>query len=208
MDLMTDNIVYFENIQARPDKQRVMFRLGYKKGMTQMSEAQSKTIEGTIEDGFSFCELKGAYSFYDVLDISESAVALERGITLESADIISVFSGCSRALIMASTAGNTVIEKRDIEVKNGNGSTALVLDAAASETADFGLDWMQEYLEGQLIKKSMSITRRFSPGYGDLGLSHQKQVYDRLKLEKIGMSITERFILVPEKSVIGICGIR
>ncbi len=200
--------MYFENIQARPDRQKVMFRLGYKNGMTQISAAQSRLIEVTIDDGFFLCELKGAYSFYDVLKISKGSVALACGITLESTDIASVFAGCSRALIMASTAGNAVIEKRDLEVKNGNGSTALVLDAAASETADYGLDWMQEYLSGQLIKKSMSITRRFSPGYGDLGLSYQKQIYDMLKLEKIGISITERFILVPEKSVIGICGIR
>jgi len=48
---------------------------------------------------------------------------------------------------------------------------------------------------------------RYSPGYGDLPLSNQKLIYDVLNLERLGISITERFMLVPEKSVIAIAGV-
>lgn len=48
---------------------------------------------------------------------------------------------------------------------------------------------------------------RYSPGYGDLPLTNQKIIFDILNLERLGLRITERFMLVPEKSVIAIAGV-
>jgi hypothetical protein len=201
-------VVYFGNIQARPPIQTVLFRLGYKNGMTQVPEKQLSSIDNTIKEGFSLCELKGACVYCDVLSVTDSSVVITGDIKFKSKGLAALFQGCSRALILAATAGKSITLRRDAEVGAGNGSTALILDAAASETADYGLDWMQEIQENQLVKKSIQVTRRFSPGYGDLELSCQKPLYEMLKLEKIGVSINDRFILEPEKSVIGICGIR
>jgi cobalamin-dependent methionine synthase I len=111
------------------------------------------------------------------------------------------------AVLMAATAGKTAMAARDSEIKAGNGSAALIIDAVASETADAGLDWIQEFLNGQLARQGRKLTNRYSPGYGDLDLSAQKIIYDALDLEKIGISITDRFILAPEKSVLAIAGI-
>lgn len=205
---MPDNVVYFKNIQARPPIQSVLFRLGYKNGMTQVPEAQLSSIDAAIKDGFSLCELKGAYSYYDILSVTDSTVVIAGGIEFKSKGLSALFQGCTRALLLAATAGKPVILRRDAEVASGNGSTALILDAAASETADYGLDWMQEMQEKQLVKRSIQVTRRFSPGYGDLELSNQKPLYELLGLEKIGILINDRFILEPEKSVIGLCGIK
>jgi cobalamin-dependent methionine synthase I len=77
----------------------------------------------------------------------------------------------------------------------------------ASETADAGLDWIQAFLNSQMAKQGRKLTTRYSPGYGDLDLSAQKVIYDALKLEKIGISITDRYLLIPEKSVLAIAGI-
>ncbi len=205
---MADNIVYFENIQARPPIQSVLFRLGYKNGMTQVPEAQLRSIDGTIKEGFSLCELKGAYVYCAVMSVTDSAVVIAGNIELKSKGLSALFQGCSKALLLASTAGKIITQRRDAEVALGNGAAALILGAAASETADWGLDWMQEMQEKQLIKRSIQVTRRFSPGYGGLDLSNQKPIYDLLNLGKIGININERFILDPEKSVIGICGIK
>jgi hypothetical protein len=205
---LADNVFYFENIQARPPVQSVLFRLGYKNGMTQVPETQLSSIDNTIKEGFSLCELKGAYAYCNVLSVTDSSVVITGGIEFKSKGLAALFQGCTRALLLAATAGKTITRRRDGEVGAGNGSTALIFDAAASETADYGLDWMQEMQEKQLVKKSIQVTRRFSPGYGDLELSNQKPLYGILGLEKIGISINDRFILEPEKSVIGLCGIR
>jgi len=56
--------------------------------------------------------------------------------------------------------------------------------------------------EGRLLTK-----HRYSPGYGDLPLEYQKDLFALLQLDKLGVAITERCLLVPEKSVIAISGI-
>jgi len=62
--------------------------------------------------------------------------------------------------------------------------------------------------EKLLLREGRCLTRRrYSPGYGDLALSNQKIIYDALGLEKLGLTLTERFLLIPEKSVLAIAGI-
>jgi cobalamin-dependent methionine synthase I len=56
--------------------------------------------------------------------------------------------------------------------------------------------------QGKMLTK-----HRYSPGFGDLPLNYQKDIFSVLELEKFNMSITEKFMLIPEKSVIAIAGI-
>jgi cobalamin-dependent methionine synthase I len=53
-----------------------------------------------------------------------------------------------------------------------------------------------------------SLTRRFSPGYGDLPLEFQKTVFLLLNPEKyIGLTLSESLLMTPIKSVSAIIGI-
>ncbi|MBR4376039.1 MAG: methionine synthase, partial [Spirochaetia bacterium] len=48
----------------------------------------------------------------------------------------------------------------------------------------------------------------FSPGYGDFDLKNQRIFYSLLHLEQFGIHLTESYMLVPEKSVIAMTGVR
>lgn len=94
------------------------------------------------------------------------------------------------------------------KLKNGSAAAGLIYDAAASIAADGVLDWMMGLIGKTIVIKGKALTRRrFSPGYGDLDLSHQKIIYDILDLKRLGISLTDKFMLEPEKSVIAIAGI-
>jgi hypothetical protein len=153
------------------------------------------------------CRLQGAYLTLKIAVIEPGGVQLENGISLESAALSKLLTGCREAVFMASTAGKDVVLARDREITAGDAAYGLVIDATASETADAGLDWIQEFLNGQLARQGRKLTTRYSPGYGDLDLSAQKLIYDALGLDKLGISITDRYLLVPEKSVIAVAGI-
>ncbi len=199
--------VYLERIQTKVPLENIMFRMGYKKGMTQISAEQQKSIDDGIKLGEMLCELKGAYEFIKIDSIRGGAITLANGISFESRQLCGLFQGCEEVLLTAATAGNAIIERRDAEIKGGNASLGIILDAVGSETADTGLDWMEEFLKAQSAKKARTITRRFSPGYGDLRLAYQKDIYDAMKLSKIGITITDRYLLSPEKSVIAVAGV-
>ena len=202
------NVVYLERIQATAPRESVMFRLGYKKGKTEITPEQQKSVDGGIKAGEMLCDLKGAYEIVPIDSFRDNSVILDNGVALKSTQLSELFKGCDDVLLMAATAGPGIVERRDREIKEGNAALGVILDAVGSETADTGLDWMQDFISTQFAKKARSITRRFSPGYGDLKLMAQKDIYNALKLDKIGIAITERCLLIPEKSVIAVAGIK
>jgi hypothetical protein len=165
---MSDKTVYLERINTKAPVDNILYRMGYKKGKTLLPPAQQKKIDDAIALGEMLCDIKGAYVFLKITSKNGSSVRLENNSVIESSQVADLFRSSNEVLLMASTAGKNIVERRDLEMKAGNNSLGVILDAVGSETADTGLDWMQEFLEAQLAKKGRAITRRFSPGYGDL----------------------------------------
>jgi len=198
---------YLENIQAEAPHEHILMRMGYKKGLTKLSAKEVEDLNAGIKKARGLCLLQGGYATLKIKSVEPGSVKLENNITMNSSGLSKVLAGCHNAVFMACTAGPDVVLARDREITAGNAAYGLIIDATASETADAGLDWIQEFLNGDLARQGRKLTRRYSPGYGDLDLSAQKLIYDALKLEKIGITINERFLLSPEKSVLAIAGI-
>jgi cobalamin-dependent methionine synthase I len=119
-----------------------------------------------------------------------------------------MLSGCEQILLMGATAGQTIMEEISLATQGENLTRAVILDAVASEMTDSGLDWIMDYMNQELMRKARRLTKaRFSAGYGDFSLENQKAIHALLRLDKIGVFITDRFILMPEKSVTAVAGI-
>jgi len=64
------------------------------------------------------------------------------------------------------------------------------------------------YYNRQLARENKRLTeKRISCGYADFAIENQKKIYFLLKLDKIGINITEKFMLIPEKSATAALGI-
>lgn len=207
-DTSYSKIKYFDNIPAVPKKELILTRLGYKKGVTELNENDIALVEKGIQQGEYLCKPAGAYLIVPISSINNSKIILENGIMFESAGLLNLLSESKSVVLMASTVGREVIDKVFSEIEQGNAANGLIIDSVASQTADAALDWMVQLLRKILIREGKVITRhRYSPGYGDLPLSYQKVIFEALQLEKLNMALTEKFMLVPEKSVIAIAGI-
>ncbi len=51
------------------------------------------------------------------------------------------------------------------------------------------------------------LGRRYSPGYGDFPLASQREIFNLLHCEKIGLTLTESLMISPTKSVTAIAGV-
>ena len=92
---------------------------------------------------------------------------------------------------------------------SGEGEQAVLLDAAASATADEGLSYMAGDWAPSLRKQRMvPLPTRFSPGYGDLSLALQPAILSLLDGASLGVSATVDHMLIPEKSVFAIQGVK
>ena len=110
---------------------------------------------------------------------------------------------------MGATAGGEIIEAITQDSSGNDMMRAVVFDATASETVDSALGWITNYFNRSLSRLNQHLTpRRFSAGYGDFSLENQRVIYEALNLEKIGVSLTKTFMLVPEKSVTAVCGVK
>lgn len=128
-------------------------------------------------------------------------------IRIASASLRKFLFPSSRALIMGITAGSAVTQLID-KYQSENMTKAVVLDAAAGGIVDAGLDYVVSLLSRELLRESgRLLSKRFSPGYGDLTLKTQGEFFRLLDMEKLGVTLTESFILKPRKSVIAITGI-
>lgn len=128
-------------------------------------------------------------------------------ITIKSNSLIKFLKESKKIVIMGITGG---IEIMDIinKYQNENMAKAVVFDAAAGEIVDSGFDYIMSLLNRELLRSSNKLfQKRFSPGYGDLSLSVQKDFYNLLKMEQLGVKLTPSFLLDPQKSVIALTGI-
>jgi hypothetical protein len=203
-----NRLITFERITIEPPLQAIYRRLGYRKGLTRIKPDDSKALGESLELARSLIALQGAARRLPVLSKDSRRIRLTDNLCLESANLAALLANSQEVLLMGATAGAAVIEAIRQDTADDNLTRAVVLDAAASETVDAALDWMEALFARQLRREGRQLTKsRFSCGYGDLALANQKLFYDLLDLKRFGVELTENCILKPEKSVTAVAGI-
>ena len=113
-------------------------------------------------------------------------------------------NGCKRAIIFAATTG---IEADRLILKYGalSPSKALMLQAIGTAQAEALCDAFCKDMESELQRK---LRKRFSPGYGDLDISLQTDIFKILDCYKnIGLTLNDSLLMTPTKSVTAFVGI-
>ncbi|RZB32078.1 MAG: hypothetical protein SRB1_01697 [Desulfobacteraceae bacterium Eth-SRB1] len=183
-------------------------RLGYKRGVTKVNERKREEVGQYIEYAASLVSLKGAGIRVPLERVDPPLIVLKTGADVRSVRLAGLLNGCKEALFIGSTSGSVVMDAILEDTEGGDMTRGVVIDAVASEMTDAALDWIIGFFNRLLARENARLTRkRFSAGYGDFLLENQKMMYDMLKLYRIGVTINENFILMPEKSVTAVVGI-
>lgn len=113
-------------------------------------------------------------------------------------------AGCRECLIFAATIG---VEIDRMIAKYGRiaPARALLLQGIGAERVEALCD---EFLRGYAREQGVGLRPRFSPGYGDVSIEVQKDVFSVLDCaRKIGLSLNDSMLLSPSKSVTAFAGI-
>jgi hypothetical protein len=110
---------------------------------------------------------------------------------------------CSEIIVFGATVGSGIdrlISKYSII----SPSTAVMLQALGSERVEALCDsFCREMAE------KYDLRPRFSPGYGDLPLHIQRDIFDALRLtQNLGINLNDNLFMTPTKSVTAIVGIK
>lgn len=171
-------------------------------GCRSADEETLKLLRSCIEEA----EDKLSYSVcYGEFPLSINGSSCDFGVfSAQSSGLAKNLDGCGRVLIFAATIGVGIDR---LISKYGRISTArsVILDGLGSERIEALCD---EFCEDFALKNNVSLKLRFSPGYGDLPLTTQKDIFSILDCpRKIGLSLNNSLLMSPSKSVTAFTGI-
>lgn len=115
--------------------------------------------------------------------------------------------GCSEVALMAVTLGaqSEMLLRREAALSATDG---MLADVCASSAVEQAAEALGKRLRAIAEQRGLSVTWRFSPGYGDLPLSVQPAFLRALGADKaLGISLTPALMLVPTKTITAIAGL-
>lgn len=138
-------------------------------------------------------------------DLLEDGTVAGTSVHFAGSDIWKLLNGCKSVILMAATLGSEVESLvRRYQVKSP--ADAVILDACASAAIESVCDDLCNQIAVEI--RPLYLTDRFSPGYGDMPLSQQTEIFQLLDITKrIGVSLTDSWLMVPQKSVTAIIGL-
>lgn len=123
---------------------------------------------------------------------------------LESKDLVKNLQGCEKIILFAATIG-VEIDRFIQRYGHLSPAKAMMMQAIGAERIESLCDAFCSDLEsGTAVPRP-----RFSPGYGDLPLEIQKDIFAILSCSKhIGLSLNDSLLMSPTKSVTAFVGMQ
>lgn len=136
------------------------------------------------------------------VSIDGKTVALGE-LKMDSQKLSAFLDGANEAYIFVATLG-AMADREVNKYLRAEPSRGVILNAVMVAFIEEFCDKLNGYLLGV-----DSSTKRFSPGYGDLALEHQREVLALLDAQRtVGITLTDTCLMVPTKSVSAIVGIK
>ena len=186
---------------------REIFRyLGYKNG-AQPEGAALEMIEQAEQKVRDAAEPKSAHRLME-LSFPAGGAVLIGNVRIESAALRRNLEGCTGAYLFAATLGAGVDRLISRLTALGRSSEALAAQAAAAALIEDCCDEENERLRAGAAERGLKLRPRFSPGYGDFSIEHQRDIARELDTpRRIGLTVTDSCMLAPMKSVTAVIGI-
>ena len=178
--------------------------LGYGK-----NEVDDKTLQ-EIQDSFRELErLADKKSIYRIFELSlKDENELKIGnVEIYSRNLRTNLKDCKQVVLFVATLG-TEVDRLIRKMQVVDMAKAVVMQACAATLLEEYSDELQQKIAERMQEQGKYIRPRFSPGYGDFSIQHQKDVLAMLETSKrIGVTMTDSYMLTPTKSVTAVIGI-
>lgn len=170
-------------------------------GMKNTDESFLTIFEQGKRDAFSVAEPRAVYV--------KTAIFVDDDIVdfgfmkVQSKSLAKNLCDCTEAYVFCATLG-IGLDRYFERVSKVSQAKATVFSAVGSSLVESFCDYVNERLaEGKLTKP------RFSCGYGDFSIEHQKDILNVLEASKrLGVCLTDSYMMIPVKTVTAVIGIR
>lgn len=180
-----------------PDKKMALRFMGCKELFGDMEEI----YEESSEEYKKAAVFKAVYRKSSVTFFGEKGIRFDFG-EIESESLRKNLEGCKSAFVFAATSGSAV-DRLILRRTKLSAADGFIMDCIASSGIEVFCDFINDEM-----KEGRKLRPRFSPGYGDVKLCCQSEILSYLDAyRKIGITLTEAYLMSPIKSVTAIVGI-
>lgn len=169
-------------------------------------------IDSIIDECLKETEKAGIFNYtvcYRLYDCTAREKVCDLGFTeVKSSDLSRNLINCEKALIFAATCG-IGIDRLISRYNRISPVKALCMQAIGTEHAEKLCDEFESDIKKELTEIGYTTRPRFSPGYGDLPIELQTDIFSELQCTaKAGITLNENLLMTPTKSVTAILGIK
>ncbi|OGL44519.1 MAG: hypothetical protein A2161_13510 [Candidatus Schekmanbacteria bacterium RBG_13_48_7] len=198
---------YIDSLQVKIPVKKVMNKLGYRGKHSQPHQKILRLIETEFETVRDLIDVKVIYGVC-ALDLkSPQTIILENNFYIKSMKLFKFLNYSISAYLMAITIGPSLDNHIKKLLENGEFSKAVIADVIGSESVEHAANIFHKKIRHEESIKSFSVTGRYSPGYGDWKLEDQLSLHELLETKRIGISLTEGYMMIPQKSISAIIGV-
>lgn len=177
---------------------------GYGNGHEEIDKPLLKVkdeVLSQLQDAFSY---KVCYRRMELpWNGSEPVLPFDR----KSKDLAKCLEGATEIVLFAATIG-LEIDRYIARFQRISPTKALLAQAYGAERIEALCDYFCGQWEESLRKEGLSVSPRFSPGYGDLPLEAQRDFFALLDCNRqVGISLNSSLLMTPSKSVTAIFGV-
>ncbi|MBP5254377.1 MAG: Vitamin B12 dependent methionine synthase activation subunit [Lachnospiraceae bacterium] len=199
------------------DKREVQRYMGFRNGTSALSAEALEELDTRTEDAIrrvlEAASPKNTWAAYPLSFLEDAPDAAGKTgirigpVRVYSRDLAKNLEGCTEAVLLACTLG---LGPDRLVRMCGTRSLfrAALYQAAGAAAIEAYTDDVNEEIRASAASRRMAAKPRYSPGYGDLSLEMQKDIFELLKLPKtIGLTLTDSLLMVPTKSVTAVIGL-
>lgn len=162
-------------------------------------------LESCMREAEPMLSYRVCYTFLNV-GCQQDTLSLG-SIATSSTTIRKAIRNADKVLLFAATVGTPF----DLLIRKYSAlspSKALVLQAIGAERVESLCDAFCDSINEELTANGKNLTPRVSPGYGDIPLTMQREIFRILDCpRKIGLTLDESLMMSPSKSVTALCGV-
>lgn len=186
-------------------KDEVLRYLGYRG--TELPQKLHDLIDDCIQNTLQTITPRYFYRRFSLVKTSSGIQVGDTSLLLPGNDIRDHLFACDSAYLLCVTLGLPIDKLIRVKMISAP-DEGVIYDSCASTAIEALADLAQEEIEKEVAITGKNLTWRFSPGYGDLPLTVQRDFLNVMdSARKIGLSLNESLLLTPTKSVTAILGV-
>ena len=200
---MIDNLIYVEKLTIPEIDRAEVLRYA----RVRVSDEETDRI---LDECIALTDGKvSSLVCYRIFDIKICEDSIDLGFARTSSkSLMKTMSDCDKAIVFCATAGGE-IDRLIARNSLTSPAKAIMLQALGSERVEAVCDAFCHKIADTVSQMGYACTKRFSPGYGDLPLELQRDIFLAIApTVKIGVNLGENLFMTPTKSVTAIIGLK